>query len=210
MGAADRQVSPGCGINRAVPPLPANAEQVANDLGVLLLVQRVRALAATCGPAGGMSLEELALRQQTSEAVLTGVLDVDEVIAEISYEQDQVAEVHDRLSNAKTNQVNTLTLAATMVGSGTSAIGTGMGLNNSLAKAGDWLQVVGGGGSIILSILALRVRGGRAYLGVAPNMLALLLGRHPEISSVYPRDVWTYLNTVPAADRRNGCHGRRS
>jgi hypothetical protein len=143
----DQQVSPGCGPNRPVPPLPANAEQVAKDLGVLPLVQRVRALTTTCGPA------ELALRQQISEAVLTGALDADEVIAEISYEQDQVTEVQDRLSNAKNNKVNTLTLAATMVGSGTSAIGTGMGLNNNLAKAGDWVQVVGGGGSIILSIL---------------------------------------------------------
>jgi hypothetical protein len=34
------------------------------------------------------------------------------------------------------------------------------------------------------------------------NMLAPLFGREPELSSVYPQDVWTYLNTVPAADRR--------
>jgi hypothetical protein len=125
---ADQQVSPGCGLNRTVPPLPANAEQMARDLRILPLVERVRALAPTCAPAGGVSIEELSLRQQIMETLLTASLDVDEVIAEISYEQDQIAEVQNRLSNAKTNKVNTLTLAATLVGSGTSAIGTGMGL----------------------------------------------------------------------------------
>jgi hypothetical protein len=193
---------PGCVTNRPVPPLPATAEQVAREIGVFSLVERVRALAPTCAPAGGMSLEELSLRQQITEAVLAASLDVDEVIAEISYEQAQIMELQDRLSNAKSNKVNTLTIAGILVGSGTSAIGTGMGLNNSTAKAGDWVQVFGGTGGIILSILALHVQGGADYLPLAPDMLAPLFGREAEKSSIYPQDVWAYLNTVPAADPR--------
>jgi hypothetical protein len=166
---ADQQASPGCGLSRTMPPFPAGAEQVAREIGILPLVRRVRDLAATCAP---MSQEEMWLRQQITEAVLAASLDVDETIAEISYEQDRVTEVQDRLTSAKNNKVNTLTLAGILVGSGTSAIGTGMGLNNSLAKAGDWVQVFGGTGGIVLAILALHARGGTAPLGVAPNMLA--------------------------------------
>lgn len=135
----------GCGglrARRTVPPLPANAEQVAREIGVLSLVERVRVLAPTCVPAGSLSLEELSLRQQITEAVLAASLDVHDVFAEINYEQAQITELQDRLSSAKSNKVNTLTLAGILVGSGSSRIGTGMGLNNSTAKAGDWVQVV--------------------------------------------------------------------
>jgi hypothetical protein len=200
---ASHGVSPGGGPPRDLPPLAPNAEQIAGEMGVLPRVQRVRALSIARAPGGSMSLEELSLRQELTEAVVAASLDVDETIAEIGFEQDKVTEVQDRLTSAKNNKVNTLTLAGIMVGSGTSAIGTGMGLNNSLAKAGDWVQVFGGTGGIVLSILALRVRGPTAPVGVvAPNMLAPFFGREPENNSVYPEDVWKYLSSAPADDPR--------
>ena len=171
-------------------------------IGVLLLVKRVRFLATECTPAGGITFEELSMRQQITEAILAASLDVDEVIAEIGYEQAQITETRQALSDAKTNKVNTLTLAGIIIGSGSSAVGNAMGFGNSTVRAGLWVQVVGGVGGLVLSILALREQGGKAYLGVAPNMLAPLFGRESEISSVYPQDVWSYLNTVPAADPR--------
>ena len=64
-----QQAAPGCGSARAVPPFPADAEQVAAMIGVLPLVQRVRALAASCATDGGITLEELSLRQQITEAM---------------------------------------------------------------------------------------------------------------------------------------------
>jgi hypothetical protein len=199
---ASQGVSPGGGPPRDLPPLAANAEQLAGEMGVLPLVQRVRALTIARAPGGSMSLEELSLREELTEAVVAASLDVDETIAEIGYEQDKVTEVQDRLTSAKNSKVNTLTLAGIMVGSGTSAIGTGMGLNNSLAKAGDWVQVFGGTGGIVLSIIALRVRGPMASVGVAPNMLAPFFGREPENNSVYPEDVWKYLSSAPADNPR--------
>jgi hypothetical protein len=199
---ASHGVSPAGAAERDLPPLAANAEQVAGEMGVLPLVQRVRALSVARGPGGIMSLEELSLREELTEAIVATSLDVDETIAEIAYEQDRVTEVQDRLTSAKNNRVNTLTLAGIMVGSGSSAIGTGMALNNSLAKAGDWVQLFGGTGGIVLSILALRARGPTASVEVAPNMLASFFGREPESSSVYPEDVWKYLNSAPADNPR--------
>jgi hypothetical protein len=198
----DPPVATSCGQNRPMPPLPATAEQVAEEIGVLPLVQRLRALAA-CGPAtGGISVEELLLRQQITDTVLAALLDVDEVIGNIAFEQAQITEVQDRLTAGKNKKISTLTLESIIVGSGSSAIGNAMGLKAATATAGLWVQVVGGAGGIVLSILALRVQGAKGNLGVAPNMLAPLLGRESEISSVYPQDVWTYLNTVPATNPR--------
>jgi hypothetical protein len=199
---AGQQPVPACSASRPVPPLPANAEQVAAEIGVLPLVQRVRIVASVCAPAGTISLEELALRQQIEEAVLVASLDVDEVIAEINYEQAQITELRDRLSAAKSGKVNRLTVASIILGSGSSAIGTAMQFSGPATKAGDWVQIAGGAGGIVISLLALRVPGGEGNLGIAPNMLARLFGREPEVSSVYPQDVWAYLNAVPAADPR--------
>jgi hypothetical protein len=197
----DEQTTAG-GTGLPMPQLPPNAEQVAREIGILPLVERVRTMTGSRSPGSAMSIEELSLRQQITEAVLAASLDADDVIAEISYEQDQITGVEDRLSNAKNSKVNSLTLASIIVGSGSSAIGTGMGFSAAATKPGYWVQVVGGVGGIVLSILALRAGGGTASVGVAPNMLAPLLGREPETSSVYPRDVWTYLNTVPAGNPR--------
>jgi hypothetical protein len=131
---ADQQAAASCAQDRPVPPLPATAEQVAGEIGVLPLVQRVRALAICGPPAGGISIEELSSRQQIIEAVVAASLDVDEVIASISFEQAQITEVEDRLTNAKNKKVNTLTLESIIVGSGSSGIGNAMGFSRMLKK----------------------------------------------------------------------------
>jgi hypothetical protein len=123
-----------------LPPLPANAEQVASEIGVLPLVHRVRALASACGPPPNISFEELALWQQITEAVLAASLDVDGVAAEIDYERAQILELRARLSSAKDRKVNTLTLAGIIIGAGAGTVGTAMQFSNSAARAGDWIQ----------------------------------------------------------------------
>jgi hypothetical protein len=96
--------------------------------------------------------------------------------------------------------VNVLTLASISIGTGSGVAGTAMQFSGPLTKPGDWIQAVGGAGGVVLSILALRQQGGEGSLGIAPNMLAPIFGRKPELRSVYPEDVWTYLNTTPASD----------
>ncbi len=68
---AERETTTVCQTARPISPIPANAEQVANEIGIMPLVQRVRVLASGCNQAGAISVEELALRQQITEAVLT-------------------------------------------------------------------------------------------------------------------------------------------
>jgi hypothetical protein len=191
-----------CQTNRIVPPISANAEQIAKALDILPLVERGRALAAECGAAGVISAEELALRQQITESVTIASLDVDGVLAEIDYERAEVSELKDRLSAARDRKVNVLTVGSIIVGTGSGVVGTAMQFSTPLAKAGDWISAVGGASGVVLSILALRQPGREGTLGVAPNMLAPVFGRGVEVRSRYPNDVWTFLNTAPATDPR--------
>src|SRR6516225_7759438 len=64
---------------------PANVEQVASTIGVLPLVQRLSAFGQERRPAGIVSAEEMSIRQQIAEGVLTASLDLDGVLAEIDF-----------------------------------------------------------------------------------------------------------------------------
>ncbi len=183
-------------------PLAPEVEQIATDIGVKPLVDRVRLLASQHEGVAGTSLEEIYLRQQITEVVLTSALDVDEVVGEIEFERAQISEVRDALSGVRDKKVNLLSLANIVAGTGTGIIGTAMQFWDNTAMAGDAVGVGGGAGGVFLSILGLRQKGGRQMLGVAPNMLAPLFGRFTELRSVYPEDVWRYLNRPPVNDPR--------
>ena len=179
-----------------------NLKQVASIIGVLPLVQRLSAFVPERRPAGVVSAEEMSMRQQIAEAVLTASLDLDGVLAEIDFERAQILEVRQQLSDKRDRKVKMLTLASIIIGTGSGAVGTAMQFSGPLAKKGDWIQVVGYSGGLALSILALRPTGGTGSLGLAPNMLAQIFNRSPEPRSEYPKDVWTYLNTAPVNDPR--------
>jgi hypothetical protein len=196
----DQQAASPCAARRPLPPLPANAEQVAGEIEVLPLVQRLRALASECD--GHMSIEELSLRQQITEGVVAASLDLNGVMGSIDFEVAQIMELRDRLSGAKDHKVNTLTLASIIVGTGSGTLGTAMQFSGPAAKAGDWVQTIGGAVGIVFSVLALVEQGAKGALDVAPNMLAPVFDRRAELRSVYPEDVWKYLNTAPATDPR--------
>jgi hypothetical protein len=162
----------------------------------------LRALSSECNPSSSIIVEELALHQRITEAVFTASLDVDSVVAEIDYERAQILGVRDVLSSARDSKINLLSLA-NIVASGASGVVTNaLQFSDRTALAGDGIGVGGGAAGVVLSIIGLRIQGGKASLGIAPNMLAPLFGRTPELRSVYPQDVWAYLNTAPASDPR--------
>jgi hypothetical protein len=182
--------------------MPANAVQVADIIGVKPLVERLRAVSTGCNPSSTTSIEALRLHQQITEAVLTASLDVDGVLAEIDYERAEILEVQALLSGRRDRAVNLLSLANIVAGTGSAIVGTAMQFSDRTAIAGDAVGVAGGAAGVILSVLGLRQQGGKAYLGVAPNMLAPLFDRRPELRSRYPSDVLLYLETAPETDPR--------
>jgi hypothetical protein len=184
------------------PPLAADAEQVATQIGIMPWLNRLRALSSACDQSTAVTLEEIVLHQRITEAVVMASLDVDAVVSEIDYERAQILQVRDLLSSARDRKINLLSLANIVAGTGSGILTNAMQFSDSTAMAGDAVGVGGGAAGVVLSILGLRVQGGKASLGIAPNMLAPLFGRNPELRSIYPQDVWMFLNTAPASDPR--------
>lgn len=186
-----------------VPPMPPGVEQVGKEIGVFPLVQHLRALEAECNQATCMSLEELALHQQITEAVVVASLDVDGVLAKIDHERAEIIELRQRLSLRRNRNIGLLSMANIITGTGSGIIGTAMQFNNRTAIPGDAVGVAGGVAGVFLSILGLETHAGTGALEAAPSMLAPLLGRGTGRHTAYPHDVWAYLNTPPASNSRD-------
>jgi hypothetical protein len=81
------------------------------------------------------------------------------------------------------------------------AVTSALQFNPSTVNLGNGIGVAGGAGSVLLSIVGIRKQGGgRRSLGDSPRMLARFFGRQPDateaIPSVYPEEVWSYLNSA--------------
>ena len=83
-------------------------------------------------------------------------------------------------------------------------VNTALQFSSSTANVGNGIGVGGGAASVVLSIIGMRKQGGRLPLGDSPRMLARFFGRQPPgpevIPSVYPKGVWSYLNSVSPGD----------
>ena len=76
---------------------------------MLPLVQHMRSLASAGSVAGVISVEEVTLRQQIGEAVLTASLDLDGVLGEVDYERAAILELREQLSGKRDHKVDVLT-----------------------------------------------------------------------------------------------------
>jgi hypothetical protein len=183
------------------PRLSPGAEEVAKELGVTHLIERLYRLPESERARGRpMSLEALSLRQEITETVLSASLEIDGVIAEIDSEQAQINAIRGELEARRDRAVGINTIAGIIAGGATGIVGTALQFKDSTSKLGNIIGVAGAGVSTVLSLIGLRQqRGGKHTLGVAPNLLARILDRKPEFHSDYPEQVWTYLNAVPPA-----------
>jgi hypothetical protein len=83
------------------------------------------------------------------------------------------------------------------------AITSAMQFKPGTVNLGNGIGVGGGAGSVVLSIVGMRMQGGRKSLGDSPRMLARFFGRPPDATEVipsgYPEEVWSYLNSAPSS-----------
>lgn len=186
-----------------VPSTPPKAEQIAMEIGVFPLVGRLRTLEAGCNQIGCMSVKELALHQQITEAVVVASLDIDGVLAKIDDERAEIMELRRRLSLRRNRNIGLLSMANIITGTGSGIIGTAMQFNNRTSIPGDAVGVAGGVAGVFLSILGLDAHAGEGSLGAAPSMLGPLLEGKTSGHSAYPHDFWAYLNTPPASNSRD-------
>jgi hypothetical protein len=181
--------------------LSPRAWDIAELLGVTGLIERLIVLQANDRRLHGkvMSVECLSLRQELTEAILTTMLQVHDVIAKIDTEISTYNQVQNLLEDKRDRAIS-YNAWANVIGAGALNTGGAAGeLVQSNEVPGEIAQVVGGGINMILGALALRQQnGGRHMTSGHPNMLAQIFGRPTESQTEYPPLIWQYLNKIPA------------
>lgn len=183
--------------------LSPGAAEVAQEIGVVSLLEKLMRLPAAERGGGGatLSAEALSLRQQITETVVGTSLEIDGVVAEIDSELGQIAAVRAVLEARRDRALAIGTVANIITSGAGGVLGTALQFKDSTAKAGNIIGVAGGGISTFLSFIGIRQqRGGKEPLGVTPNMLAKIFDRKAEFHSGYPQEVWDYLNAIPPTE----------
>ena len=187
--------------------LSPTAQQVANLISIDLFLARLPAVAAAREPgATGLSLEELSLHQQITEAVVAASLDVDSVLDQIDNERAQIVELQSMILARRQRAIGTTNLATLALGTGLGAVGGILQFSETTKSAGDAIGFAAGGLSTLLSFRSLHQQhseGRPAW--ILPNMLAPFFSDPQERHKDYPADTWAYLNSPPdgAASLRN-------
>lgn len=172
--------------------LPPNAWQVASIIRVEPLLKRLRYLTAV----PGMSLEELALRQQITEAVVVASLDLDSIVDDIDNERAQIVELQNIVLARRQRAIGTTNLATLALSTGLGALSGVLQFSDTTKGAGNIIGFAAGGLSTLLSFRSLRQQhSGKRPDWVLPGMLAPFFH---DPHSQYPADIWAYLNSVPA------------
>jgi hypothetical protein len=178
--------------------LSPSALQAARIIGVEPLAARLSSLAATRDLAPtSVSLEELSLHQQITDAVVAASLDVDSVTDQIDNERAQIVELQSILLARRQRAIGTTNLATLALSTGLGAVSGVLQFSNTTRGAGDVIGFAAGGLSTLLSFHSIRQQhSGSRPSWVLPNMLAPFFSE-PQEHSVYPADIWDYLNSPP-------------
>jgi len=186
-------------------PLSPEAAQMANEIDITCLIEK---LSVEHNVGSAMSLETLALRQEITEKVLGASLDVDSVNAVIDSEIEQIRAIRSDLQSRRDKAQNIINVASLVTGGALGVVNTALQFKSSTANLGNAIGVGGGAASVTLSVIGIHKQGGRRSLGDSPRMLARFFGRQPDaleaIPSIYPEEVWSYLNSAPPSQPTKG------
>jgi len=175
------------------------ARQATRIIGVEPLLSRLSSVSAAREPgAAGMSLEELSLHQQITEAVTVASLDIDSVVDQIDNERAQIVELQSILLARRQRAIGTTNLATLALSTGLGAVSGVLQFSDTTKGAGNAIGFAAGGLSTLLSFRSLRQQHSEGRPDwVFPNMLAPFFG-DPQEHRLYPDDIWIYLNSAPA------------
>ncbi|MBV9215909.1 MAG: hypothetical protein JO053_07000 [Acidobacteria bacterium] len=178
--------------------LSPEAVEVAKEAKVVALMH---SLADERTKNGIRSLETLSIRQEIVERVLAASLDVDSVNAVVGFEIEHVRAARGGLQAKRDKAQNLINLAGIFVGGIPGVVGTAMQFSQRTANVGNGIGAGGGAASVVLSLVGLHQQGGTSDLGNSPRIISRFSGKIPaaaeEVSSVFPQDVWEYLNSAP-------------
>lgn len=160
--------------------------ETAEAIGALDILQQL--VQAERAPRPDVPL--LLARQQVTQHVLLGLLDVQATLAAIDCAGERGAQLRATLVRMDSRSSRNLGLAGLVIGGATAAITGGLSLA-SLSNAGDIAGIVGGS-------LGSAVGGAQLYVGASgqlrseANPLAELRNQ-PDHSTLFPATVWRYL-----------------
>lgn len=178
--------------------LSPSAVQTASIIGVEPLLARLSSLTAAREPgATSMSLEELSLHQQITEAVVIASLNVDSVVDQIDNERAQIVELQSILLAKRQRAIGTTNLATLALSTGLGAVSGVLQFSETTKGVGNAIGFAAGGLSTLLSFRSLRQQhseGRPAW--VLPSMLAPFFSE-PLENDAYPADTWGFLNSTP-------------
>ena len=174
------------------------ARQVARIIGVEPPLERLSALKAAKNPAArGPSLEEMSLHQQITEAVVAASLDIDYAVDQVDNERAQIVELQSIILARRQRAIGTTNLAALTLGTGLGAVSGVLQFSDSTKGIGNAVGFAAGGLSGLLSFHSLRQQhSGVRKAWVLTSMLEPFFSK-PAEHSIYPADIWAYLNGVP-------------
>jgi hypothetical protein len=145
-----------------------------------------------------ISLEELSLRQQITEAVVVASFDVDDVLNQIDYERAQLIELRDILRSNRDRAVGTTSVATLAIGTGLGVVSGVLQFSDTTKGAGNIIGFAAGGLSTLLSFHSIRQQhGGKRPAWVLPNMLLPFFEVSQEQHGRYSNAIWAYLNSPP-------------
>jgi len=178
-------------------PLSPEATQVADEIGVSSLLNQLANSRTSKSP---ITFEDLVIRQEITEKVLTASLDVDSVNAIIDAEIEQIRSIRSDLQSQRDKAQNIINVASLVTGGALGVVNTALQFKSSTANLGNGIGVAGGAATVVLSIVGIRKqKGGKRILADSPRMLARFFGRQPgapeSIKSDYPEAIWSYLNS---------------
>ena len=180
------------------PHASENAEQVAKILGLSEVLSNARHMRAQAPCQSAATLEELSMRQDIMETVVSASLQVDGVLAELDNERAHLSELSSILQARRDRAVNLTNVANLVTGTGLGIAVNAMQFSSSTANIGNGLGVGSGIASTVLSIVGIHLqRGPQRSVGRIPNMLAPLFGRQAALNSYYSQAVLDYLHSVP-------------
>jgi len=131
-------------------------------------------------------------------------LDVDETRARLQHEEYEAKTAHDLIQRRYEDSVERWSIAAVLVGSGSTVVGTGMQYGNeTVAQWGDGVAIAGAVVAAAFSVVALaRHNIGSVSASIETNLLGPLFDCPPSPRSTYPDWLWRYLDTpLPGASR---------
>lgn len=180
------------------PSLSPAAQAIAEQMGVMPLIEKLRELKLRPNQDLETEVERLKTKQALNAKVMIGTLQVRDVTARIERQISILNRMRGLLEDKRDRAIKYNSIANIFALGGVNELGQALEMpKNELA--GEIIELAAGLSAVVLGGLALKQQsGGVQRVPTKPNMLAQIFGKSPDQDCTYPPLVWRYLSAIPA------------